>query len=127
MKKYFELSGTIDGMTYFLRNLLLTIGGFLVGYGFGKTYLNGESELAGMLILCMIPLLWIQFATIYKRVSALFPNQDAKIYSGGLLILQIFTSFLSEANVIKPIFTLSLVIIAFILIFKNSNIENHEG
>ena len=35
MKKYIEFTGTINGTTYFLRNLLCALLGFFVGYGIG--------------------------------------------------------------------------------------------
>ena len=53
MKKYFEFSGTINGLNYFLRNLLATVvamfGGFTLGFGLGSNQMGVMS--LGLLII----------------------------------------------------------------------------
>lgn len=58
-------------------------------------------------------------------MNALFGTENAGLYTGILIVLQ-FAGTLTEEptnNLIKVI----LLVIAIVLIFKNSNIENHEG
>lgn len=126
MKKYFEFSGTISGLNYFLRNLVLVLLGFGVGYGIGYSFGMGETGLVMVFVALFAPVMWLQIATIYKRMTALFPS-DAVMYTGGLVTLQLIQSAMSQDNPFRVILTLVLLIFAGILIFKNSNIENHEG
>jgi uncharacterized membrane protein YhaH (DUF805 family) len=119
MNKYFELSGTISGTNYFLRNLLSTLLAFLGGYsiGFG---IGSEQNLLFMIgIVILLPTLWFNICTIYKRSLALFPEQ-AVIITLSLLAFQ----FLGE---VYPFFHLFSLVIGLTLLFKNSNIEKHEG
>jgi uncharacterized membrane protein YhaH (DUF805 family) len=119
MNKYFQFTGTINGTTYFLRNMLSTllsyIGGYSVGYGLGveKLYLFS----IGLIIL--VPTLWFNVCTIFKRSNALFPSK-ATIITVGMILFQV----LGQVNEIFSIFPL---VMGLILLFKNSNIENHEG
>ena len=125
MKKYFEFSGTINGLNYFLRNLLATVvamfGGFTLGFGLGSNQMGVMS--LGLLII--VPAVVMGFATIYKRMNALF-TENAKEYSIGLIMIQILTQFLPQGP-LSGLATLVLLIFGLILIFKNSGIENHEG
>ena len=59
-------------------------------------------------------------------MTALFPS-DAKMYTAGLITLQLIQSAMSEDNPFRALLTIVLLVFAGILIFKNSNIENHEG
>lgn len=126
MKKYFEFSGTINGLNYFLRNIVLAILGFGVGYGIGYSFGMGNTGLVMVFVALFAPLMWLQLSTIYKRMSALFPK-DAKMYTGGLITLQLVQQAMSEDSPFKILLTLGLLVVAGILIFKNSGIENHEG
>jgi uncharacterized membrane protein YhaH (DUF805 family) len=126
MKKYFEFSGTINGLNYFLRNILLGIVGYFIGYGIGYSFGMGNTGLSMVFVALFAPLVWLQLTTIYKRMTALFPK-DAKMYTGGLLTLQLIQTALKPDNPINSILTLVLLVFAAILIFKNSGIENHEG
>ena len=125
MKKYFEFSGTISGTNYFLRNLLAStiafIGGYSLGYGLG----SNQMGLLSMGIVIATTALFYGFATIYKRMTALFGDR-ANIYSIGLISLQVITQFIPEGP-LKGLVSLVLIVIGCVLIFKNSNIENHEG
>ena len=126
MKKYFEFSGTINGLNYFLRNIVLAILGFGVGYGIGYSFAMGDTGLMMVFVALFAPLMWLQASTIYKRMSALFPK-DAAIYTGGLITLQLIQQAMGEGNPFRALLTLVLLVIGLVLIFKNSGIENHEG
>jgi hypothetical protein len=124
-KKYFEFGGTISGLNYFLRQLLTSlvafIGGFTLGYGIG-------SDSIGLITLGMVilsPAVWMSFATIYKRCEALFPGQ-ASAYTSGIVILQVLSQFMGE-TALSGITSLLLLIIGLYLIFKNSDIVEHNG
>jgi uncharacterized membrane protein YhaH (DUF805 family) len=125
MTKYFEFSGTINGLNYFLRNLLASIiamfGGFVLGFGLG----SDQMGLVSLGLVILVPALILSFATIYKRMKALF-SENASEYSAGLIMIQILTQFIPEGP-FKTLASLVLLIFGLILIFKNSGIENHEG
>ena len=124
-KKYFEFSGTINGTNYFLRNMLAYVlaafFGFMTGFGAG----SGNTGLTTVGLLFLVPILWFSFTTIYKRMRALFPG-DATGYTIGLVILQVIGQFFNSSPT-GALFTLILLIFGLVLIFKNSNIENHQG
>lgn len=119
LKKYFEFNGTINGTNYFLRNLLAVfvafIGGFSLGWGLGTEVMF--FTILGLIVL--VPTLWFNVCTIYKRASALFPEYAA-IITGTLVLLQLLDS-------ISVVFSVIALIIGLTLIFKNSNIEQHNG
>ena len=119
MDKYFKFSGTISGINYFLRNILATFlsfgGGWLIGYGIGS-----EMSMYLMLgLILIVPSLWFNVCTIFKRSNALFPEQAIWI-TVGMIAFQV----LGEVN---ELFSLFPVIMGLILLFKNSDIETHEG
>jgi len=126
MKKYFQFTGTINGTNYFLRNLLCSFLGYFVGYGIGYGIGMGDTGMIILFAALFAPVMWFQLTTIYKRMMALFPS-DAPLYTGGLITMQLVMSAMSPENTMRNMLTLILLIIAGILIFKNSNIENHEG
>ncbi len=126
MKKYFEFSGTINGLNYFLRNIVLAILGFGVGFGIGYSFGMDNTGLVMVFVALFAPLMWLQASTIYKRMLALFPK-DAAMYTGGLITLQLVQQAMGEDNPFRVLLTLVLLVIAGILIFKKSGIENHEG
>lgn len=119
LKKYFEFSGTISGTNYFLRNLLAVfiafIGGFSLGWGLGSE--STFFTILGLIIL--VPSLWFNICTIYKRSKALFPEY-ATVITISMVLLQLLDS-------VSTIFTLVGIVIGLTLIFKNSNIEEHNG
>ena len=124
-KKYFEFGGTISGLNYFLRQLLTSvvafIGGFTLGYGMG-------SDSIGLITLGMVilsPAVWMSFATIYKRCEALFPGQAA-VYTTSIVALQILNQFVNE-TAFGGLITIVLLVVGLYLIFKNSNIVEHNG
>ena len=124
-KKYFQFGGTISGLNYFLRQLLTSvvafIGGFTLGYGMG-------SDSIGLITLGMVilsPAVWMSFATIYKRCEALFPGQAA-VYTTSIVALQILNQFVNE-TAFGGLITIVLLVVGLYLIFKNSNIVEHNG
>jgi uncharacterized membrane protein YhaH (DUF805 family) len=125
IKKLFNFSGTINGTNYFLRNFmfgaLAFLGGYTVGYSIGVN--NGGMVTIGF-ILVAIALLG-NVSTIYKRVKALFPDNDVVI-TAGLIGVQVFSGVLGE-NVFSGIIKLILFVFGIYLIFTNSKIENQEG
>lgn len=127
LKKYFEFGGTISGVNYFLRQLLASVvaffGGFTLGYGIGTDSIGLIT--LGMMILS--PAVWMSFATIYKRCEALFPGLAAS-YTLGIVILQVLNQFIDKTNsIVSALSSIILLGIGLYLIFKNSNIEEHNG
>ena len=127
LKKYFEFGGTISGVNYFLRQLLTSVvaffGGFTLGYGIGADSIGLIT--LGMMILS--PAVWMSFATIYKRCEALFPGLAAS-YTLGIIILQVLNQFIDKTNsILSALASIILLGIGLYLIFKNSNIEEHNG
>ena len=126
-KKYFEFNGTISGVNYFLRQLLTSliafIGGFTLGYGVGSD--NIGLITLGMVILS--PAVWMSFATIYKRCEALFPGLAAS-YTSSIIILQVLNQFVDKTNsILSSLASIVLLVIGLYLIFKNSDIVEHNG
>lgn len=125
VKKYFQFSGTINGLNYFLRNMLsyvvAFVGGLILGLGLGK----GNMGMTTLGILVVVPAVVFGFATLYKRMFALF-QEDATSYTIGLVLIQLISQFMSEGP-FKSLAVLMLVIFSLILLFKNSGIENHNG
>ena len=125
LKKYFEFSGTISGLNYFLRQLLSSlfafIGGFILGYGFGSDSVG----LIALSVAVLSPTIWFSFATIYKRCEALFPGRASE-YTGGLVAVQILSQF-GGGTLWGGLVSLVLVGFGLYLIFKNSDITEHNG
>jgi uncharacterized membrane protein YhaH (DUF805 family) len=127
LKKYFEFGGTISGLNYFLRQLLTTtiafIGGFTLGYGIGDNSIG----LITLGIAILSPAVWMSFATIYKRCEALFPGLAAS-YTLGIVILQLLNQFVDKTNsILSGVSSIILFGIGLYLIFKNSDIVEHNG
>ena len=124
-KKYFEFSGTINGSNYFLRNIIATIvsffGGYMTGYGIGMS----DYGLITLGLVVLVPSFLFSFATIYKRVNALFP-ENSSVITAVFIVSQIVGQFF-KGEPLGGLFTLGLLIFGLVLIFKNSGIENHEG
>lgn len=126
LKKYFQFSGTINGLNYFLRNLILYFLSYGIGYGIGMSMVNNDVGMIMVFVGLFAPVMWAQLTTIYKRMSALFPK-DAALYTAGLITMQFVMSAMDVNNIYRSGLTLLLLIVAGVLIFKNSGIENHEG
>lgn len=119
IKKYFEFSGTINGTNYVLRNLLSTlvafIGGFSIGFGIG-----GEMQALTLVgIALIVPALWFNTCSIYKRSLALFPEYAVWI-TVSMFLMQILDTFNNAFGIIA-------LITGLVLVFKNSDIEEHKG
>lgn len=125
MKKYFEFSGTINGLNYFLRNTLSYFLAFTMGYGIGYGLESGNTGLTALSVILVAPVIVFSFATIWKRMNALWPN-NATNYTGIMVISQIVLQFL-QPGLFQSFLTLGLFILGLILIFKDSNIEVHNG
>ena len=124
LKKYFDFSGTISGSTYLLRNIIASVaaflGGVLIGYG-----LVQSTGIIMLGLLVLVPAFWLSITNIYKRFNALYPR-NANEYTVGLIFLQILSGF-GKDQLWGTLISLVLIVIACILIFRNSNIDNHEG
>jgi hypothetical protein len=124
MKKWLELSGTISGTTYFLRNLIASILAFTGGYILGTGLAAQSMGVATVGLVIVAPAIWMGFVNIYKRVSA-FTYQNTVLYSVLISVLQIINQFMEDP--VKAIITVGLVIVGLYLIFANSEIEDHQG
>ena len=123
MKKYFEFSGTISGTNLLLRNLLSSVIAVVC------LSLTNTSSFLGILdilaLLIILPTIWFSVATAYKRISALYPSKVNE-YTLGLILLQILNSSLKGSN-LHYLTSILLFIFTCVLIFKDSNIQNHNG
>ena len=125
IKKYFDFSGTISGTTYFFRNLLSSILGFIGGYVVGLGVPTNNLGLMTIGFLVVSPAIAFQLSTVWKRLTALFPN-NVKEFFVTFLVLSVVSQF-SQGSTYQPLMGLVILIIGCILIFKNSKIENHNG
>ena len=96
-------------------------GGLILGLGLGK----GNMGMTTLGILVVVPAVVFGFATLYKRMFALF-QEDATSYTIGLVLIQLISQFMSEGP-FKSLAVLMLVIFSLVLLFKNSGIEDHNG
>jgi hypothetical protein len=124
--KYFQFNKTINGTSYFLRNFLSTIGGFVSGFLIGIGLSSGIYSNFYIGIMLLFPSLWLQFTTVYKRINAFYPDR-VKTYSSCLIAFQFLSQILDGEIIIAPLLTLGLLIVGVLLIFSNSGIQNHEG
>lgn len=120
MKKYFEFSGTISGTNLLLRNLLSSVIAVVC-----LSLTNTSSFLGILALLIILPTIWFSVATAYKRISALYPSKVNE-YTLGLILLQILNSSLKGSN-LHYLTSILLFIFTCVLIFKDSNIQNHNG
>ena len=125
MKKYFDFSGTISGTTYFFRNLLSGIIGFIGGVVIGTGVGTDNYGLMTLGLLIVSPAIAFQLSTVWKRLVALFPN-NVKEFFITFLVVSVVSQF-AKSNEYAPVFSLLMIIIGCILIFKNSKIETHNG
>jgi len=125
IKKYFQFTGTISGLNYFLRNFISYItafmGGYMLGYGVGINQIG----LITLGLLVVTPAILFSLTSIYKRLNALY-SDSATTYLIGIILIQVLSQFLEEGG-FKSLISLAMVIVNLVLIFSNSKIENHEG
>jgi hypothetical protein len=95
--KFFNFKDTINGTTYFLRNLLVVA----IALAF-------------------------QYSSLFKRMKSLFP-ENTVLYTVVVALTQLLAQMVKPYEYLNITVTICLVIVAFILIFKNSGIEKHEG
>lgn len=126
IRKYFELSGTISGLNYFLRNCIVSVLSYLIGYGIGVSVATDNITSIIIYVALFSPVFWFSIATIYKRFNALV-KRDAMLYTVLLISAQIGIGALPEVSPIRSVLVLVTFITGLFLIFKNSDIENHEG
>ena len=62
VKKYFQFSGTINGLNYFLRNMLSYVVAFIGGYMVGDGLLNKNTGLTSIGFLIIAPAIAFGFA-----------------------------------------------------------------
>jgi uncharacterized membrane protein YhaH (DUF805 family) len=125
MKKYFDFSGTISGTTYFFRNLLSAIVGFIGGVLIGLGFTVDSYGWMTMGFLITTPAIAFQLSTVWKRLVALFPNNVKELF-GTFLVVSVVSQF-AKLGEYQAFMGLIMIIIGCILIFKNSKIENHNG
>ena len=125
MIKYFQPSGTIDGSNFFWRHLISLLLVFPSAFGLGFFMLSGNYVVGLLFALLTSLFIYINFVNYVKRIRALFP-EHLLIFMIGLIIMNLSSLFFD--NEIFQII-LNLVTLGFnmFLIFKNSNIENHDG
>ena len=125
LKKYFDFSGTINGTTYFLRNLLSGIAGFIGGYLMGQGIVDDQYGLISMGLVIVAPAVAFQMSTVYKRIKALFPDNVLE-YTITFIVLSVLSQFAVGTD-FQPLTGLLMIIIGCVLIFKNSKVETHKG
>ena len=104
-----------------LSYVVAFVGGLILGLGLGK----GNMGMTTLGILVVVPAVVFGFATLYKRMFALF-QEDATSYTIGLVLIQLISQFMSEGP-FKSLAVLMLVIFSLVLLFKNSGIDDHYG
>jgi urea transporter len=124
--KFFNFKDTINGTTYFLRNLLASaiayVGGFTLGWGLlHKNY--GLFSLGAVIVAIALA---FQYSALFKRMKSLFP-ENTVVYTVVVALLQLVAQMVKPYEYLNITVTISLVMIGLILIFKNSGIEKHEG
>lgn len=125
LKKYFTFSETIDGTNFLIRNVISTISAYIFGFCFGFCgilMIDGSIAFLVPVILSFLLLLmviWFDMASVFKRVNAFVPKHS-NIITLGIFLSQILSLFVS------PLTFFNLIVI-LVLIFKNSDTENHIG
>ena len=125
IKKYLEFKGTISGGDYIVRNLIASGIAFASGFGIGFGIGTNDLFLVVLGIIILIPTLWFSLATIYKRINAFYPDKAGEL-TALFALLQMSSEF-GKGQIWATLLSIIIIITGFILIFANSNIENHEG
>ena len=124
--KFFNFKDTINGTTYFLRNLLASAIAYLGGFSLGWGIANQNYGLVSLGAVVVAIALAFQYSSLFKRMKSLFP-ENTVVLTVVVALLQLLAQMVKPYEYLNISVTISLVIIAFILIFKNSGIEKHEG
>lgn len=126
VKNLFMFSGTISGLTYFLRSFGFTVMvyffSFLLGYAIGSDNVGWAS----VALVGLAPSLYVYTTTVWKRCNALF-NDRATLVTVLFFMAQLASGFLVIGSQLYVILMLGLFIFQLIMWFKNSNIEEHNG
>lgn len=122
LKKWFNFSDTISGITFVLRWVIAMaiqfVGGYTLGYGFGSGIM-GLTMLG--LIIASVGIV-LQYSTLYKRSKAIYPGfkQHFAFYI-SYLVISILYGFVQDIDPIMGGFTGIVLLVFFgIAIFKNS-------
>jgi urea transporter len=124
--KFFNFKDTINGTTYFLRNLLASAIAFLGGFSLGWGIANQNYGLVSLGAVVVAIALAFQYSSLFKRMKSLFP-ENTVLYTVVVALTQLLAQMVKPYEYLNITVTICLVIVAFILIFKNSGIEKHEG
>ncbi len=125
MKKFLQLSGTISGSVFLGRYFLSSILAYLMGYGLGYYMKLEDYGLVVVFAILMSLAIYFNLASVFKRVNALFPTHLTEIMI--FAIIGNLTAAFVEQQVIVGIVNLAFLILNLTLIFKNSDVEKHEG
>ena len=125
IKKYLQFSGTISGCDYIFRNLIASCIAFASGFGIGFGIGTDNIPLVILCGIVLIPTLWFSIATIYKRINSFYPEKAGE-FTALISILQL-ASEIGKGQIWATLISISLIVLGFVLILSNSNIENHEG
>ena len=130
LKKVFNFSDTISGMSFLTRWVIATLiqfpGGFLVGHGIASGIMG--FTMLGIIIASLG--IALQFSTLMKRSRALFSSPNYFYFYLAYLIVSIFQGFASSINEYAVIFSNIIMLIMFVYaIAQNSGIPkvNHKG
>lgn len=125
IKKYFQFNGTISGTTFFLRNLLALILSLItvmvIACGVGLNL----PALIFVGVILLLGVLWFSLTNTFKRINALYPQSTA-IYTAGLFSLQCVNGAMIQSPY-RIILSAILIAMGLFLIFKESDIHNHNG
>jgi urea transporter len=124
--KFFNFKDTINGTTYFLRNLLASAIAYLGGFSLGWGIANQNYGLVSLGAVVVAIALAFQYSSLFKRMKSLFP-ENTVLYTVVVALTQLLAQMVKPYEYLNITVTICLVIVAFILIFKNSGIEKHEG
>jgi hypothetical protein len=125
MKKYFQLSGTISGSVFLGRYFLSSILAYLMGFGLGYYMKLEDYGLVVVFAILMSLAIYFNLVSIFKRVKALFPNHLMEIMIFAV-IGNLTAAFVQQPSIVA-IVNLAFLILNLTLIFKNSDVEKHEG
>lgn len=93
----------------------------VIGFGVG---LN-QPALIFVGIVLLIGVLWFSLTNTFKRINALFP-ESAAIYTAGLFSLHCVNGAMIQSPY-RIILSAILIVMGLFLIFKESDIDNHNG
>jgi hypothetical protein len=125
MKNIINYYGTINGTNFFLRYLLSILGIFSTAFGMGIYITKENYPLVVVFALLMSAFIYFNFITYVKRFRALFP--DYVIPFVMALVFFNMITLIGENELTQGLVNLSIFVLNMVLIFKNSNIKEHDG